>query len=197
MNSTLLLTIKDKEEYQNIDDILIKNINILFAQSSTKVYKSKYKKPINILKTSKFRLNKNKISNKMVLILNKVSETNIEKLTIEFINETRNNIEQKQQRKNLKIFQLLKTNEGMDEFRTLIHQKMNLGQIKYSELEKEYSDLGLNQDDLYQSNTVEDDNMDDRKFYNVQTDELDENFNDGNMVFDAEEDDIEDAEFIL
>ena len=74
---------------------------------------------------------------------------------------------------------------------------MNLGQIKYSELEKEYSDLGLNQDDLYQSNTVEDDNMDDRKFYNVQTDELDENFNDGNMVFDAEEDDIEDAEFIL
>ena len=85
----------------------------------------------------------------------------------------------------------------MDEFRTLIHQKMNLGQIKYSELEKEYSDLGLNQDDLYQSNTVEDDNMDDRKFYNVQTDELDENFNDGNMVFDPEEDDIEDAEFIL
>ena len=74
---------------------------------------------------------------------------------------------------------------------------MNLGQIKYSELEKEYSELGLNQDDLYQSNTVEDDNMDDRKFYNVQTDELDENFNDGNMVFDAEEDDIEDAEFIL
>ena len=125
------------------------------------------------------------------------SQKEYDKLTIDFINETRNNIEQKQQRKNLKIFQLLKTNEGMDEFRTLIHQKMNLGQIKYSELEKEYSELGLNQDDLYQSNTVEDDNMDDRKFYNVQTDELDENFNDGNMVFDAEEDDIEDAEFIL
>jgi len=135
----------------------------------------------------------------LYLFINNItkSQKEYDKLTIDFINETRNNIEQKQQRKNLKIFQLLKTNEGMDEFRTLIHQKMNLGQIKYSELEKEYSDLGLNQDDLYQSNTVEDDNMDDRKFYNVQTDELDENFNDGNMVFDPEEDDIEDAEFIL
>ena len=135
----------------------------------------------------------------LYLFINNItkSQKEYDKLTIDFINETRNNIEQKQQRKNLKIFQLLKTNEGMDEFRTLIHQKMNLGQIKYSELEKEYSDLGLNQDDLYQSNTVEDDNIDDRKFYNVQTDELDENFNDGNMVFDADEDDIEDAEFIL
>ena len=67
----------------------------------------------------------------------------------------------------------------------------------YSSPSNEYSDLGFEQDDLYQSNTVEEDNINDNQFYNVETNELDENYNDGNMIYDPEEDNIEDAEFIL
>ena len=84
MNSTQLLSCKN--DYSVLDQKIIDNILNLFKKSTTKSNKVTILKNNNILKNSKFRLNKNKISNKTILILNKVSETNINKLLIEFIN---------------------------------------------------------------------------------------------------------------
>lgn len=83
MNSTSLLNIKNnpeclfmEEEY--IDEIK-KIINIGFIK------KKKTNKNINITKKPNFNLKKNKIDNKLIFILNKLGENNLDQLMIEFI----------------------------------------------------------------------------------------------------------------
>lgn len=82
MNSHQL--IQDKTKYLVLDDKIVKDIKILFNLSTTKQKKVISKKSNN-LKNFKFRQDKNKISNKMILILNKITETNVKNLLIEFI----------------------------------------------------------------------------------------------------------------
>ena len=83
MNSEQLIAVKHK--YKILDESIINNILDLFDISTTKQKKLQLKKKNNIFKNSKFRLDKNKISNKIILILNKVSENNLNNLYIEFL----------------------------------------------------------------------------------------------------------------
>ena len=109
--------------------------------------------------------------------------------------------EQKQQRRNLKIHQILKTEEGMDEFRNMILQKLHYGMLDYHSLENEISNLGL-QEHLpnYDNATQDSDDITDKEFYNVKDENVfDENpnYNDGNIIYDQDEDDIEDADYLM
>lgn len=85
MNSIQLLNLKNNTKYQILSETIIKNINKLFSQSNIKFKNKKYKKTSNILKNNNFQLNKNKIENKTILILNKVSNDNIDNLVTEFL----------------------------------------------------------------------------------------------------------------
>lgn len=85
MNSIKLLNLKNNTKYQILSETIIKNINELFSQSNIKFKNKKYKKTSNILKNNNFQLNKNKIENKTILILNKVSNDNIDNLVTEFL----------------------------------------------------------------------------------------------------------------
>lgn len=82
MNSHQL--IQDKTKYLVLDNKIIKDIKTLFNLSTTKQKKIISKKNNN-LKNFKFRQDKNKISNKIILILNKITEKNFENLLVEFI----------------------------------------------------------------------------------------------------------------
>ena len=121
-------------------------------------------------------------------------------LTIDQIKNRIADTEQKQQRRNLKIHQILKTEEGMDEYRNMILQKLHYGMLDYHSLENEISNLGLQEHvDNYDNQSVERDDMTDKEFYNQpDTNDIDNNinYNDGNIIYDAEEDDVEDAEYV-
>ena len=91
MNSSQLRILKNK--YTNLDNNIIKSINLNIKTSTTKSIRTKKSKKKNILKDNNFKIIKNKIENKIILILNKVSKDNINKLTIEFIKNI--NIENK------------------------------------------------------------------------------------------------------
>ena len=125
--------------------------------------------------------------------------TNIDSLTIDYINTKKSQIEQKQQRRNLKIFQLLKTTDGMEEYRNMILSKLNQGRLQYSQLEDEIEALGFDSSELYKNETVENDNISDKEFYNEKSNDdniLDTNFNDNIVVY-GSDDDVEDADYIL
>jgi len=85
MDSIQLLDLKNNTKYQILDEKIISEINNLFSNSNIKFKNKKYKKTSNILKNNNFQLNKNKIENKTILILNKVSNDNINKLVVEFL----------------------------------------------------------------------------------------------------------------
>ena len=87
------------EEYKNLDENIINNILNLF-NSNYDIKQKKNKKVFikksenNILKNSKLQSMKDKIVNKVNLILNKLSDTNIDNLVIEFIQNIKlNNID--------------------------------------------------------------------------------------------------------
>jgi hypothetical protein len=78
----LFLSFKQNPETQNLDDVTVELLNNLFSSDKKK------KKPVkknNILKNYKIQNKKDNISNKVILILNKLSESNINNLVIEFI----------------------------------------------------------------------------------------------------------------
>ena len=80
MNSIKLRDFKDNIICQTLELNIINTILKSFSLSNTKVIKKKKEKTNNILKNNKFQINKNKIQNKLLLILNKVSSDNIDKL---------------------------------------------------------------------------------------------------------------------
>ena len=84
MNSEELINCKEcfKVLSKSNIDLIIKYFNN--SNIKQKKIMAKQKKN-NIFKNSKFRLDKNKIKNKIILILNKVSENNLDNLLIEFI----------------------------------------------------------------------------------------------------------------
>ena len=85
MNSIKLRDFKDNIICQTLELNIINTILKSFSLSNTKVIKKKKEKTNNILKNNKFQINKNKIQNKLILILNKVSSDNIDKLVIEYL----------------------------------------------------------------------------------------------------------------
>jgi hypothetical protein len=121
-------------------------------------------------------------------------------LTDSLILERRSTFEQKQQRRNLKMLHILKTEEGMEEYRGMVLAKLKFGMMEYGKLEQQLEVLGITQDEEYDNDIVEKDYMDDNEFYNKEknTDNiLDPDFNDGNIVYASDDDDAEDADYIL
>jgi hypothetical protein len=85
MDSIKLLSMKDNANYMILSEDIINRINDLFTQSNINFKRKKNNKKINILKNTHFQLNKNKFENKLIMILNKVSNDNIDKLVVEFL----------------------------------------------------------------------------------------------------------------
>jgi hypothetical protein len=90
-----LLKLKLHNDCLNLDPSIIELITNLYCNNDYKNKKNKnyQKKIVNILKNPKIQIIKDKILNKVNLILNKLSENNIENLTIEFLENIKiNNI---------------------------------------------------------------------------------------------------------
>ena len=96
MNIEFLLSFKDHPEVSKINDSLLKSLPDNFIKVYSKKVKKKIIKPIsksNILKNSKLQDAKNKDENKVNLILNKLSEDNIDNIIKEFL-ETFSKVDQ-------------------------------------------------------------------------------------------------------
>jgi len=83
----LFLALKNNPECINLDSDILDSIIDSFTNNEyrSKKYKIQPKKTKNIFKNPKIRLIKDKINNKVNLILNKLTENNIENLILEFI----------------------------------------------------------------------------------------------------------------
>ena len=121
-------------------------------------------------------------------------------LTDSFIIKQRGLFDEKHKRSNLKMFQILKTQEGMDEYRNMVLSKLQHGMLQYANLEKELDILGISQEVNYDNDVVEKDEMGDDEVYNKEKnpdDFIDENFTDGNIVYASDDEGAEDADFVL
>jgi hypothetical protein len=88
----LFISFKNKSEYQKLPDDILDLFSELF-DSSAKRNKKYIKKSTNILKNQKIQNKKDIMSNKVNLILNKLTESNIDNLVIEFL-ETINQVDE-------------------------------------------------------------------------------------------------------
>ena len=107
INNFILL--KNISSNMDLDDKTIKLLDDLFGNSINKKER-KIKKNNNILKNNKIQQKKDNISNKINLILNKLSENNINNLLIEFI-DTIGQVDNETFDEILKIFYLKIINE--------------------------------------------------------------------------------------
>ena len=83
-NYEMFMSFKNKEETQELDNITMILLDQLFGFDRNKKTK-KTKSGVSILKNHKIQSKKDLLVNKVNLILNKLSESNIEQLVIEFI----------------------------------------------------------------------------------------------------------------
>ena len=105
MKVEYLLSFKDDVEVQDLDEDFINSISNFFIKSYSKKVKKKIIKPIsksNLLKNTKLQTSKDKIENKVNLIVNKLSKNNFDNIVKEFIS-TFQTIEQEDFNKVLKI----------------------------------------------------------------------------------------------
>lgn len=86
-NINLFLSFKSNAEVQELDDNVLENLVSIFGiiDKNKKNKKLLKKSNINILKNHKIQNKKDNIVNRVNLFLNKLSETNIDVLTIEFL----------------------------------------------------------------------------------------------------------------
>lgn len=107
--------IKNTPNVSYLDNDIINEILCSFENNEIKKIKKSYKKSNNniINKNNKIKINKDKISNKIKLILNKLSHNNIHNLVLEFI-------------QNIKI----NTQDDINEFISTIYVKM-LSEISF------------------------------------------------------------------
>jgi hypothetical protein len=86
-NINLFLSFKSDTEVQELDDNILENLVSIFGtiDKNKKNKKIIKKSNINILKNQKIQNKKDNIVNRVNLILNKLSETNIDVLTYEFL----------------------------------------------------------------------------------------------------------------
>ena len=92
---------KTHSETQELSNEILKKLNLIFPDIDKKRNRNKNKN--NVLKTQKILIQKENISNKVNMILNKLSEKNIDSLVIEFINSI-NQISNETYEEILKIF---------------------------------------------------------------------------------------------
>ena len=81
----LFFKLRYNEECVNLDSNIIDSIVDTFSNNKNKKFKMLPKKPIAVLKNPTLKQMKDKITNRVNLILNKISENNIENLVVEFI----------------------------------------------------------------------------------------------------------------
>lgn len=83
----LFLSFKSNTEVQELDEDILENLVSIFGVIDKNKKNKKYAKKsnINILKNQKFQNKKDNIVNRINLILNKLSESNIDVLVIEFL----------------------------------------------------------------------------------------------------------------
>ena len=108
MKVEYLQTFKNNEEVQKLDEEFIKTISTLFIKSYTKKVKKKIIKPIsksNLLKNTKLQNSKDKIENKVNLLLNKLSKENFDLIIKEFL-KTFHTLDQDNFNKILKVLYL-------------------------------------------------------------------------------------------
>ena len=128
------------------------------------------------------------------------NQEHFDNLTNSFILKERGIFDEKHKRRNLKFLQILKTQEGMEEYRNMVLSKLQHGMLQYDNLEKELDILGITQDDEYDNNIVEKDNIDDNEVYNKEKNPdsfMDINFTDGIIVYESDEEGAEDADFLV
>ena len=90
----LFFNLKHNKECLYLDNDIIELIIDTFSNNKNKKPKTIYKKTLAVIKNPKLKQIKDKISNKVNLILNKLSENNTDNLIIEFIENVKiNNIE--------------------------------------------------------------------------------------------------------
>ena len=90
----LFLNLKHDVHCLHLDNDIVESIVDIFANNKNKKTKPIQKKTLAVIKNPKLKQIKDKISNKVNLILNKLSENNIDNLVLEFIENIKiNNIE--------------------------------------------------------------------------------------------------------
>lgn len=85
MNSTDLYKLKNDTKCVFLNENTINSIMDCFAKSNIKTLKN-VKKQVNVMKTNKVQAKKNLNENKMIMIMNKISDNNINELIVEYIN---------------------------------------------------------------------------------------------------------------
>lgn len=99
------LSYKTKEETQELDSKTIEFLHSLFGSSDKNKNKDKKIKKVNILKNHKIQNSKDSINNKVNLILNKLSESNVDNLIVEFLDNI-NQVDEEQFNEIQKTFYL-------------------------------------------------------------------------------------------
>ena len=127
------------------------------------------------------------------------NQEHFDNLTDNYIRDIWDLFDEKNMRRNLKMFQIIKTQEGMEQYRNMIMSKIQHGMIQYENLDKELEILGIAQDDEY-DDVVERDNIGDDEVYNKEKNPdafMDINFTDGIIVYESDEEGAEDADFVV
>ena len=87
----LFFNLKYNENCLHLDNEIIESIVDTFTNNKNKRVKSQPKKALAVIKNPKLKQMKDKITNRVNLILNKLSENNIDNLVIEFIENVKIN----------------------------------------------------------------------------------------------------------
>ncbi len=84
MNSVDLYALRDHIDCSYLDEDIIQNITNIMSKSNIKPNKA-VKKQVNVMKTNKIQAKKDLNENKVIMIMNKISDNNINNLTVEYI----------------------------------------------------------------------------------------------------------------
>ena len=84
MNSVNLYALRDHIDCSYLDEDIIQNITNIMSKSNIKPNKA-VKKQVNVMKTNKIQAKKDLNENKVIMIMNKISDNNINNLTVEYI----------------------------------------------------------------------------------------------------------------
>jgi len=84
MNSVNLYALRDHIDCSYLDEDTIQSIINIMAKSNIKPNKA-VKKQVNVMKTNKIQAKKDLNENKIIMIMNKISDSNINQLTVEYI----------------------------------------------------------------------------------------------------------------
>jgi hypothetical protein len=84
MDSVELYKLKTDPRCMFLDDDVISNIVGFFSKSNIKINKTPVKQ-VNIMKTNKIQAKKNQLENKLIMIMNKISDNNMVELLKEYI----------------------------------------------------------------------------------------------------------------